>query len=453
MVSKYFLRSLVLIMNLLLFSSCLNTTEEGEFEYSKNAQIYSISIASKADTLGLLSKTAFTIDQINGKLFNKTPLPYMFDVDSVTINISGATNINSFSDVTLKLTPDSSFSWTQNDSIPIKRLYQIVTTAPDGLTKKTYSFQLNIYEQNPYILQWENLTTQNYITPQIDKQRTIEFNDRFITYYASNGSINAKFSANDDGKIWIDANLLGIPTNIEFESISRLGNSLFVIDNTNRVYKSSDGFNWVEVQTDFPVAAIYGNLPSASKGGLLVMVNDNDELKFAETNDFTDLQIIEAKSTINENNFPVKDFSTVSIESSSSYSIKYIIIAGGTTINNEINKDVILLQEKDGVITGLRPNLPESININGGSLFYYDEKTYIIISSTDKNLLLFSENYGLSWSEVDDNQSFPTNFNNRINTSVITDDNNFIWIFGGVSSGQTQLIDVWKGRLNKFAMN
>lgn len=453
MVSKYFLWSLVLIMNLLLFSSCLNSSEEGEFEYSTNAQIYSISISSKADTLGLLKNTAFTIDQVNGRLFNKKPLPYLFNVDSVIINISGATNINPFSNVTLKLTPDSSFSWTQNDSVPIKRLYQITTTAPDGITKKDYSFQLNVYEQDPYILHWENLITENYITPQIEIQKTIEFNGRFITYYISNGFINAKSSANNDGKKWTDANLLGIPTSIKFESLSKLGNSLFVIDNTNKVYKSSDGFNWVQVETDFPVVAIYGNLPSASKGNILVMVYDNDELKFAETNDFTNLQLMGTKSAITATNFPVKDFSTVSVESSSSYSVKYIIIAGGTTINSNENKDIIVLQEKDGVITGLRSNLHESINLKGSSLFYYDDKTYIVTSLNNKNLLFFSENYGLNWSEADDNQSFPTSFNNRINTSVITDNNNFIWIFGGVSEGQTQLTDVWKGRLNKFAMN
>ena len=89
MISKYFLWTSVLVVNLLLFSSCLNSTTD-EVEYSPDAQIYTFSLSSKADTSGLLSATRFTIDQINGKIFNKEPLPYQFQVDSVVLTINGA---------------------------------------------------------------------------------------------------------------------------------------------------------------------------------------------------------------------------------------------------------------------------------------------------------------------------------------------------------------------------
>ena len=41
----------------------------------------------------------------------------------------------------------------------------------------------------------------------------------------------------------------------------------------------------------------------------------------------------------------------------------------------------------------------------------------------------------------------------RKGASVITDLNNYIWIFGGVSETQTQIDDVWRGRINKFAQD
>ena len=75
MISKYFLWAIGLLSSLLFFSSCLGSSDETDFEYSTDAQIYSFSISSRADTLGLLNTTAFAIDQINGRLFNKERLP------------------------------------------------------------------------------------------------------------------------------------------------------------------------------------------------------------------------------------------------------------------------------------------------------------------------------------------------------------------------------------------
>jgi hypothetical protein len=37
-----------------------------------------------------------------------------------------------------------------------------------------------------------------------------------------------------------------------------------------------------------------------------------------------------------------------------------------------------------------------------------------------------------------------------MHASVITDSNNFIWIFGGESGAQAPITDVWRGRLNKL---
>jgi hypothetical protein len=70
---------------------------------------------------------------------------------------------------------------------------------------------------------------------------------------------------------------------------------------------------------------------------------------------------------------------------------------------------------------------------------------------TGKNKLYYSENYGLNWISGGTNQTLPDNFTGRMHASVITDSNNFIWIFGGESGAQGSIADVWRGRLNKLA--
>jgi len=112
-----------------------------------------------------LSATKFTIDQINGKIFNKEPLPYQFQVDSVLLNIQGADLYSPFTLVQLHLYPDSTIFWIQTDSVAIDRLYGITTTAADGITSKYYDFALNIYQEDPYKLTWEHIKSDYLPTP------------------------------------------------------------------------------------------------------------------------------------------------------------------------------------------------------------------------------------------------------------------------------------------------
>ena len=76
----YFLWLLVATVNLLLWTSCLGSSDK-EYDYSPNAQIY----AFLADLQGRYGRgterTEFSIDQVGGRIFNKEPLPYLFHVD------------------------------------------------------------------------------------------------------------------------------------------------------------------------------------------------------------------------------------------------------------------------------------------------------------------------------------------------------------------------------------
>ncbi len=126
----------------------------------------------------------------------------------------------------------------------------------------------------------------------------------------------------------------------------------------------------------------------------------------------------------------------------------------GNTSDNAFSNNIWILQEDGDVIKYISSKRPEEGNLKGSSLFFYDDKPYLIARSSDgKNILMYSDNYGVDWIKAEENQSLPADFTARTNTSVITDADNNIWIFGGISSSNTQLVDIWKGRLNKFALN
>lgn len=446
MISKYFLRSLVVALNILLFTSCLGSSDDN-FEYSPDAQIYSFSMSSRGDTLNLLNTTTFTIDQVNGKIFNKEPLPYLFHVDSVVLSISSSGTFNPFSQVTLTLSDESDnpHFWSASDSVAINQLVQITTTAPDGEATKQYDFQLNIFQEDPYVLTWERRSDYLDIPPA--DQKTIMFNGRFITYFATGTTIEA--TASDDGSEWnnVDA-LTGLPPTIKLESLLPSTNAVYVLDESGEVYTSDEtGITWNRIPLPYNVVAIYGILPSAASGDILLAVNNNDVLRFAVTDDFSEIQLM---NNIPDE-MPLFNFTSTSVENPDSYATKYIVLTDGMKKDNTRNDAIWILQEKDEEITNI--SKITSASTGGSSLFYYDKRLYLMITTNGNNSFLFSDNFGLDWIEAGDNQSLPTEFTPRTNASVLADKDDNIWIFGGISLNKEQLIDTWRGRLNKFTMN
>lgn len=442
MISKYFVRASILLISIMLLSSCLNNNRNEDVNLSKDAQIYSISLSSKADTARAFSNSPLTIDQIGNRIFNKNPLPYLFSVDSVKINLRGySTYIQPHSQITIYLKDtDSSYVWNGNDSVAIKRLKGIATTAADGKTTKTYDFQLNIYQEDPDVLNWERLKTDYLISLPVEAQKTILFAGRFFTYYKSGASIKAV--SGTDGVNWAVAPVTGLPGTLKFSSLLATNNAVYAIDETNAVYKTTNGVNWSTLTTAYPVVAIYGKLPSATSGNILAIINDGGVNTFAETNDFSSFKLMDAAHA----EIPVTDFSVTQINNPKVYSAKYILLSGGLTANGNANNHIWLIQEKGENITTISKYM--NFTLLGSTVFNYNNNQYLITTGNGKNTLLFSEDYGLTWKTAGLNQAFPIDFTYRTNASVITDSDNYIWIFGGTSGTSTQLVDVWRGRLN-----
>ncbi len=450
MTLKYLHRAVLLLLWVLAFSSCLNSSES-EFEFSHDAQIYSFSMESKKDTTKVLPGVKFTIDQLNSLIFNQDSLPYLFDVDSISLKVSGKTSY-SFSKIVINLqNGDSTYLWNGEDSVAFKRLESIETTAEDGITTRKYRIKVNIHQQNPNLLNWSRIT-QNHLIGPVESQKSILHEGKFITYYKSGDMIKASTSPSTNGKEWTPVTVSGLPATIRVNTLLSATNgntsTIYALDADSTVYSSTDGLIWNRINSGYPVVAIYGILPSLSgEMAVLTAINDEGILKFALTNDFVSFSLKEALPA--DDTFPVADFTSTSMENPAVHSAKYIILAGGKEKNNIANNKLWIIQEKEGKITLLSET--STVPLQVSQLFVYDAKVYLMTYETGKNRLYYSERYGLDWISAGTEQELPDTFTGRIGASVITDSNNFIWIFGGESGAQVPIADVWRGRLNKLA--
>ena len=447
MTSNWFYYCFTLLTATFILSSCLNSDSDNiDYTVSRDAQITSLSISSREDSSRVLSKVKFSIDQVSSAplIFNKDSLPYLFDISNALLQIK----TNNASGIKLHLfNPDSSYIWDQTDSVMIKKLNQIEIFAEDGITTKRYTFKLNTHQQDPDTIFWQSVA-EDYI-PQPNDQVTVSNKDSFFTYYKLNNSIHLSTSPIDNGDDWTYTQINGLPQNVILKTIQNdsfdNGENWYALDDGNNVYYSENGENWSMLTTSYPVKAIFGKLPSFTEDEILTIIEKDGSHMFAKTKDFSSINVLNNMPE----GFPIKDFTSTTISDSLNYTAKYLIVTGGQDINDTSNKEVWLLQEgANNNITYAHQLL--DFNVEGSTLFRYDDKIYLLTSEKNRNVFYTSTNYGAFWKKASNKQSLPLEYASRENQSVNIDDKNNIWIFGGQTSDKTQLIEVWRGRINKL---
>ncbi|HPD43770.1 MAG TPA: DUF6242 domain-containing protein [Dysgonamonadaceae bacterium] len=445
----------ILFFGIALFSSCLNS-EQVSLDALHDAQIYSFSASAAYDSTGTLANAKFAIDQLNSQIFNRDSLEFGFKPKNAQLSITTAYA----SAIKLYLSdPDSIYFWNSTDSVAIDRLKTIEVTAQDQTTIKRYDFKLNIHQQDPDILTWTKLQG-SYIESPFVEQKTILMDDTFLTFYKTSAGIQLAQTTSPGSVAWQTLSISSLPNNTIVSSIlcgysPNLTNgdiyTAYALDTENNIYSSNNGISWEKIISPHTVKALYAVSPN-TPDSVLTILDMNGELKFAKTgyDDFMTFSI--KNSNIDFANFPTTEFSCVSFSKSNVHSSKSYIVSGGKTASGSLNDKIWILQEDDNKIssTWVQP----AFQTQGSTLFEYDDKIYLLTTGNDEEVkLMISEDIGNTWHVAESNQALPDNFSYRQEASIVVDTNNNIWIFGGISDTNTQFTDVWRGRLNRLAVN
>lgn len=451
---KNFYHILGILLFGLVLASC-NKTDQVEFDPSKDAQIYEFRVTSKTDTNNYFNDVKFSIDQVNGLIFNIDSLPYLFDVDSISLIIKGYGSSKHPNIEIGLINEDSTYTWDGKDSIILHRLNTIEVSAQDKDIKLKYDISINIHQQDPYIFNWDNIVEDNYLGVQdIDEQQTVSYNGSFYTYYKQNGIVKAFYSSSSLGDDWLPESIAGFEGDIELSSIFISNNDdvsvLYCINTDGVLFTSDDASTWRKVATAYPIRAIYGDLPH-KKGDyrMLLAVEDAGKLKFGLTVDFSSISIHDEL----KHGMPVTGFSSISLNREGVYASESILVCGGKSEVGVSNKGLWMLKENNNMIDVAENTLPK---LNDANIFYYDDKPYMFVSERLEdgeleNRFYFSKDSGVTWIWGGESQALDEDMDLRTNVSLVTDSKNYIWIFGGKSKSNATIVDVWRGRLNKLA--
>lgn len=443
----------------LLLSSCLGS-DDNEYEIPKDCQITSFKVAHDSILGGKLDTVKFVIDQINGRIFNPDSLPFGTEIEKVLCSITYASGMNSL-EVTQDALPDSTFYWNLSDSLDFSKPVKMVTTAYDGVAKKTYIAQVNVHQVVPDSMSWD-LYASNVFGFPVKEQKVITWGDENDEYYymyvqaaeASKG-YSLQSSSVSNARSWTTLSLEGLPAGeVRLSQMTEYNNILFVPTTKGALYQSVDGQKWTQVDQAPFVKTVLGaikesglNQPSA----LAVIVDNNGTLNYAAMG--KDMKWVTGDAV--PAGFPVSGFGSLS--SQNMFRESLTVVAGK-------DKEGKLLNSAWSTMTGTSWVLLTDMESD-----YFDKREGVMLSAYDDKFCLvggideankahkdiyFSRDGGVSWALSDTLTVMPADYKARGFASVLVDKEKYMLIFGGKENTNANELDqIWRGRINRLGFN
>lgn len=436
----------------LLLSSCLGSDEPG-YELSMDCQITSFSLSS--DSVKGLSSVVFTIDQVNGRIFNADSMPYGTEIEKVICSIKFASTV--WNCQMIQEAVGDTIYWSSEDSIDFSKPVKIITTAIDQATTKTYIAQVNVHQMIPDSMTWE-LYGEGIAGAVLKNEKVLVLDHQNEEYYymytqpadASKGYQLFR-SAVSDAKNWTELPLTGLPANeVVLSQITDYEGFVYAATAKGALYRSANGQDWALVENTPVIKALLGvvkegnNRPSA----LSTITSENDKLVFASMNKEGTWNTGEEVAA----GFPLSGFGNVNYNSM--YRERLMLIGGKNMQNNLING---VWSTMDGrawsSITDIEADYFSPRE--GAMVANYDDKLFLLggIEAGDKALkdIYFSADGGVTWDLSDTLVVMPDNFAARGFASIHVDKDNFIYLFGGKEKTNSNELDqVWRGRIHRL---
>jgi hypothetical protein len=436
---------------IVLMTSCLGSDDNTSTTPLRDAQIATFSLTN--DSVPGLNSVRFTIDQLNGLIFNMDSMAYGTEVELVLCNITFASYaINAA--ITPEAQPDTTFSWVEKDSVNFSKPIKIVVTAVDGVSTKTYTAKINIHQVEPDSLPWERYA-DNPIPETIREQKVITHSynneDVYFMYVRTSGDYKLYYAPVADAGRWEELPLSGLSGNDKLISqLTAFGSFTYLPSESGALYVSPDGVNWALAGNTPSVRYLLGALSEGRNQSpvLAAIVEEDGGLSFACMNE-------NEEWTMGENvhsAFPLTNFASYSYINMYH---AYVMLVGGRDRENQLtNTTWATMNGKDwALLTNEGTGYFEKRE--GLMLTKYDDKFFLAggINTEGKasKEIYTSIDNGVTWALQDTLVIFPDAYQARGFASVQVDNDNYMLIFGGKTSNDTyQLNEIWRGRINRL---
>ena len=238
---------------LLLAAGACNSSEnygqEGTADYSGTA-VKSFSLKENDQVLNNIDSVFFSIDLVNGMIFNADSLPVGTDISALAVTMQTdacteckfhMTSVHGTDTVVDYLTsPDEKLNFEKPVSLYIKSY--------NGSYERTYTLKVNVHTQFADSLQWSDATLPPMPVSAASEMRTVRFHDTAYTLAATSAGYELYRSTDVFNGRWekVAANLPSA-LNVSTLTASHDGDTLYILDSSGNLLSSTDGVDFAPV--------------------------------------------------------------------------------------------------------------------------------------------------------------------------------------------------------------
>lgn len=447
----------------LLMSSCLGN--DTEYEVSRDCQILSFSLSN--DSIEGLEDVVFTIDQLGGWIFNIDSMPYGTVLDEKVICTFQAslwiTRIQALQQATGDTVDVSS-----GDSLDFSQPVTFINTLWDGTTTKAYQAWVNIHQVNPDSMAWGLYQDQIPEGTILDEKVVVFDEGDTQAYYmftqpsGTDANYRLYRSPVSDGHAWTEYSVTGLPAgNVRLSQLTVFRNTFYAIGEDGTFYHSTNGNEWTSVENlTYSVQALLGCIQPISEerqtAALTAVVEADGTLVYAKMTDEANGWELGAPVA---SGFPMNGFGTASF--TSRFLARVLVVAGRDSENRLTNAT---WSTEDGLTwTKLTDADTTFFDAQEGvAVIPYDnedsntENSFFLLSGIDasgtaSSEIYFSRDGGINWTLSDSLALMPQDFKARGFASIHVDADNFIYLFGGKETPNSNVLnEIWRGRINRL---
>lgn len=248
-----------------LLTSCLeDNTEEEATAY---ASIVSFSInnlkaqvtdtnASGEDTTYTVTVTGslypFSIDHVNGEIYNRDSLPVGTDITKATVDIGYEGLYIVYGE------GDEMRYYSTTDSIDFTSPVRFTVYATDGVSNRTYYIRLNVHQTNSESLVWEQPAQNGFPGEGMTEQKAVTQGDRLYVLAQHNGTTALTSTLLTDGRVWTALTpVTGLADEADCHTLTALDDNFYLLAG-GKLYNSNDCATWLPCNEESSFSDIIG---------------------------------------------------------------------------------------------------------------------------------------------------------------------------------------------------
>ena len=245
-----------------LICSCNKDSDKTEAEDvladvgASSTIVSSFSLKSNYKLLNGLDSVYFSIDQVNGRIFNADSLPEGTDVRKLQVNIGAPKSAKSVEIIMPSLYDgrDTVINYLKNptDSINFSQGgVMLRINSSNGDHERVYNVNVNVHKIKADSLQWQTpvKTLPSTLSPRANAEKSVKFGDKYYCLTKNSGNqAQMAVSADPLNTPW-DIQAATLPADASVESLCATGDALYILGGT-KLYKSTDGLSWTATESE-----------------------------------------------------------------------------------------------------------------------------------------------------------------------------------------------------------